>query len=193
MNSFTRQGRCCNEEEERRSDGQWLGDGREVQPVINLSMRQQRQRIALRRRQLCNFLNFLQGVLRRLPSSLTFGNLYTVRWVWSLQRSASPRVSEDRRQQRVDVEERLVRQFFLFVNSMQNALHVGGRGRRQTQPTDALLNLLGVEIEVAFVPGRRLFRWLDAWEVHRLSVLLQGHGSIDLPTCVDWLEIRLGR
>ena len=47
-----------------------------------------------------------------------------------------------------------MRQFFLFVNSIQNGLHVGGRGRRQTQPADARLNLLGVEIEVAlYVDG----------------------------------------
>jgi len=45
------------------------------------------------------------------------------------------------RQQRVDVQERLVGEFFLFVNAVQETLNIGCRTSRKPEPANARLNL----------------------------------------------------
>jgi hypothetical protein len=58
------------------------------------------------------------------------------------------------------------------------------RTRGESESTDARLNLFRVEIEVALLGGRALFR-LDIGEVHRLRVLLEGHRSLDFPALIS--------
>ena len=128
----------------------------------------------------------------RLAASLTFGNFNAVRWVRTLQRPATAGMREDCRQHRVDVQERLVGQFFLLINAVQNALDVGGCACRQPESADARLNLFGVKIEIAFVCGRA-FLCLDIREVHCLGVLLEGHRSVDLESLIQRVENFIGQ
>ena len=128
----------------------------------------------------------------RLLSPLTLWNLDAVCRVRTLKRSATAGMCEDCRQQRVDVQERLVGEFFLFVNAVQETLNIGCRTSRKPESANARLNLGVVQVHVPFHCGRTLFG-LDVREVHRLRVLLQGHRPVDLQALIQRVKNFIGQ
>ena len=85
----------------------------------------------------------------------------------------------------------MVREFLHFVDLAHDALNVGSRACREPEPTDAGLNLFGVEIEIALVRGWTLFR-LDVREVQRLRVLLEGHRPVYLALLIERFRYFVG-
>jgi hypothetical protein len=99
---------------------------------------------------------------------------------------------EDCRPQKVNVQERLVGEFFLFVNAVQETLNIGCRTSRKSESANARLNLGVVQVHVPFHCGRTLFGF-NVREVHRLRVLLQGHRPIDLQALIQRVKNFIGQ